>query len=90
MGLLRGLVGLPLAPVQGATWLSRQILAAAEAQYYDEGAIVAALDELEAAVAGGRVTAQEAEAVEDELLARLVEARARKTEQGGSRTWMTT
>src|SRR5436190_1750915 len=35
MGLVSGLLGLPLAPVRGVVWLARQIEDQAEQQYYD-------------------------------------------------------
>ena len=35
MGLITGLLTLPLAPVRGVVWLAEQIQEHAEAQYYD-------------------------------------------------------
>ena len=55
MGLITGLLTLPLAPVRGTAWLARIIQAEAESQELDEGAILAGLEELHAArEAGGQ------------------------------------
>ena len=77
MGLISGLIKLPLAPVTGTVWLAEQIQAAAEAEYYDEGAIQAQLREIDAARAAGTVDEAEADAAEDALLERLLEGRGR-------------
>ena len=45
MGLIGALVKLPLAPLTGTVWIAEQIQAQAEAEYYDEGAILAELRE---------------------------------------------
>ena len=42
MGLISGLLTLPLAPVRGTVWIAEQVLEQAEREYYDEGAIQAA------------------------------------------------
>ena len=77
MGLISGLIKLPLAPVTGTVWLAEQIQAAAEAEYYDEGAIQAQLREIDAARAAGTIDDAEADAAEDALLERLMEGRRR-------------
>jgi hypothetical protein len=77
MGLITGLITLPLAPVRGTVWLAEQIQAAAEAEYYDEGAIQAQLREIDAARAAGTIEDAEADAAEDALLERLMEGRNR-------------
>jgi hypothetical protein len=77
MGLISGLIKLPLAPVTGTIWLAEQIQAAAEAEYYDESAIQAQLREIDAARAAGTIDDAEAEAAEDALLERLMEGRRR-------------
>jgi hypothetical protein len=77
MGLISGLIKLPLAPVTGTVWLAEQIQAAAEAEYYDEGAIQAQLREIDAARAAGTIDQTEADAAEDALLERLLEGRRR-------------
>jgi hypothetical protein len=77
MGLISGLIKLPLAPVTGTVWIAEQIQAAAEAEYYDEGAIQAQLREIDAARAAGTIEEAEADAAEDALLERLLEGRRR-------------
>jgi len=77
MGLITGLLKLPLAPVTGTVWIAEQIQAAAEAEYYDEGAIQAQLREIDAARAAGTIEDAEADAAEDALLERLMEGRNR-------------
>ena len=77
MGLISGLFKLPLSPVLGTVWIAEQIQAAAEAEYYDEGAIQAQLREIDAARQAGTITDAEADAAEDVLLERLMEGRAR-------------
>jgi hypothetical protein len=77
MGLITGLLKLPLAPVTGTVWIAEQIQAAAEAEYYDEGAIQAQLREIDAARAEGTIDDAEADAAEDALLERLMEGRNR-------------
>lgn len=77
MGLISGLFKLPLSPVLGTVWLAEQIQSAAEAEYYDEGAIQAQLRDIDAARQAGTITDAEADAAEDVLLERLMEGRAR-------------
>jgi len=77
VGLISGLFKLPLSPVLGTVWIAEQIEAAAEEQYYDEGAIQERLREVDAARQAGTIDEAEAAAAEDALLERLLEGRAR-------------
>ena len=77
MGLISGLFKLPLSPVLGTVWIAEQIQAAAEEQYYDEGAIQEQLREVDAARQAGTIDEAEAAAAEDALIERLLEGRAR-------------
>ena len=77
MGLIGGLLKLPLSPVLGTVWIAEQIQAAAEAEYYDESAIQAQLREIDAARRAGTIAEAEAAAAEDALIERLLEGRAR-------------
>ena len=54
MGLISGLLTLPLAPVRGTVWLAERIQEQAESELYDETAIRAGLLELEQARETGR------------------------------------
>lgn len=82
MGLLSQIVTLPLAPVRGAGWVAERILDAAEQQYYDPAPVERELAELERELLEGRISEEEFDRREDELLDRLEEIRARR---GGAR-----
>jgi hypothetical protein len=83
MGLISGLLTLPLAPVRGTMWLAEQIQEQAEAELYDEDAIRARLMDIEAAREAGEISEEEATQAEDLLLERLIAAR----EMGADRTY---
>ena len=68
MGLITGLLTLPLAPVRGTVWIAGLIQAEAEEQLYDESAIMAGLSELEAARETGEYNEDEIEEAEDASL----------------------
>jgi Gas vesicle protein G len=72
MGLLTGLLTLPLAPVRGTMWVAERVLEEAERQLNDPRAIEQQLIEAEAAYDRGELSEQEFEQMEDELLARLL------------------
>ena len=82
MGLITGLLTLPLAPVRGTVWLAERIQEQAEAEFYDEDVIRAQLMEIEAAREAGEISEEEATQAEDQLLERLIAAR----EMGADRT----
>jgi len=75
MGLITGLVTLPLAPVRGTVWLAERIQEQAEAELYDESAIRTGLMELEEAREAGSMAPEEIDAAENDLLERLMEIR---------------
>lgn len=83
MGLLTGLLTLPLAPVRGTIWVAEQVLRQAEHEYYDPGRIREQLDEVDRARAEGVIDEEEAAALEDELVARLLEGRDRQVHGEG-------
>jgi hypothetical protein len=72
MGLLTGLLTLPLAPVRGVVWLAEQIQEFAEEQYYDPVNIRAELERVEEARQSGELTEEECVDWENELLGRLM------------------
>lgn len=72
MGLLTGLLGLPVAPARGVVWLAEQIQDEAEAQYYDPARIRAELDRVEHLRRSGELPERECAELEDELLQRLM------------------
>jgi hypothetical protein len=75
MGLISGLLTLPLAPVRGTVWIAERILEQAEAEFDDEPAIVAQLMEIDAAREAGEIDEAQAAAAEDILLERLIDLR---------------
>jgi hypothetical protein len=75
VGLISGLLTLPLAPVRGTVWLAERIQEQAEAEMYDEGAIRQSLLELEAAREAGVMDEREIAAAEDMLIERLMTLR---------------
>jgi hypothetical protein len=75
MGLITGLLTLPLAPVRGTVWIAERVKEQAEAELYDEEAIQEQLMELQALHDAGEIGDDELAMAEDELLERLVTAR---------------
>ncbi|WP_329281298.1 gas vesicle protein GvpG [Streptomyces sp. NBC_01451] len=71
MGLLSGLLGLPLAPLRGVGWVLEQVVREAERQYADPAPVHRELAELETDLLAGRITEEEFSLREDELLDRL-------------------
>ncbi|GEL23411.1 gas vesicle protein [Pseudonocardia sulfidoxydans NBRC 16205] len=72
MGVVSGLLGLPLAPVRGVLWLAQQIQEQAEEQYYDPARIRAELEAVDEARRSGALSEQECVERENELLQRLM------------------
>ena len=81
MGLITGLLTLPLAPVRGTVWLAERIQEQAEQELYDESAIRRSLFELEEARDSGALSDEEIDAAENELLERLMEIRGVASEE---------
>ena len=78
MGLITGLLTLPLAPVRGTIWLAEQLAEAAETELYDEKKILRELMDLEMQEAEGVLAPEERRLREDDLLERLSVARQRQ------------
>lgn len=72
MGLLTGLLTLPLAPVRGTIWVAERLLEEAERELNDPAALERQLLEAEAAVERGELSQEEFDALEDELLRRMI------------------
>lgn len=68
MGLLKGLLLLPLAPVQGVSWVADVILDAAERELYDPAVIHARLAVLNRAFDEGEIDVERFESEEERLL----------------------
>jgi hypothetical protein len=75
MGLITGLLTLPLAPVRSTVWVAECILEQAEREYYDEGAIRAQLADIETLREAGEIDDEEAARAEDMLVVRLLSGR---------------
>lgn len=75
MGLLTGLLTLPLAPVRGTIWVAERVLEEAERQLNDPEEIERQIVEAEEAYDRGELSEQEFEQLEEELLKRLLGAR---------------
>jgi hypothetical protein len=75
MGLITGLLTLPLAPVRGAVWVAERLEEQARAEMRDESSIHTALIELNELRATGELDEAEIAAAEDALIEQLVEIR---------------
>jgi cytochrome c-type biogenesis protein CcmH/NrfG len=77
MGLIKGLLGLPTAPLRGVVAAAEQVRRHAEEVFYDPVAIRQQLEEVERQRAEGILSDAEATMWEDELVERLLVARDR-------------
>jgi hypothetical protein len=75
MGLITGLLGLPLAPLKGVVAAAEQVRQQAEEQYYDPVNIRKELEHVERLREDGEIGDDEATAWEDQLVERLMTAR---------------
>jgi cytochrome c-type biogenesis protein CcmH/NrfG len=80
MGLISGLLGLPLAPLRGTIAAAEQIRRQAEEEFYDPATIRAQLEEVDRQRDAGLLSDEEATAWEDELVERLMAGRNRPRE----------
>jgi hypothetical protein len=81
VGLLTGLVTLPLAPVRGVAWVAEQVAEEADRQLYDEASIRRDMLQLELDYEDGKIDVQEREHYEEQLLERLAISQARRAAQ---------
>lgn len=81
MGLITGLLGLPLAPVHGTIAVAEQVLRAAEEEYYDPARIREQIEEVDRLRRTGEIDEDEAIAREDALVERLLEGQQRRGER---------
>jgi hypothetical protein len=75
MGLITGLLTLPLAPVRGTVWIAERLEEQAQEELSDDSGLRAQLIDLEAQRAAGTADPAELEAAEDELIAQMLELR---------------
>jgi cytochrome c-type biogenesis protein CcmI len=76
MGLITGILGLPLAPLRGTIAIAELLKEQAEAEMLNPANIRAQLEEIDRQREAGLLDEDEAEAWEDELVARLMQANA--------------
>lgn len=81
MGLITGILGLPLAPLRGTVAVAQQIREQAEKDFYDPATIRAQLEEVDRQRSAGELTDEEATAWEDELVERLMVGQNRPWEE---------
>jgi len=72
MGLLTGLLTLPLAPVRGTIWVAERLLEEAERQLDSPEAVEQQIVEAEQAHERGELSDEEFEMIEEQLIARLL------------------
>ncbi|HEY4276740.1 MAG TPA: gas vesicle protein GvpG [Conexibacter sp.] len=78
MGLITGLLTLPLAPVRGVAWVAEVIAEEADRELAQARSPERALAELEAARATGEITDEQFQERYGELLDQLIVQRARE------------
>jgi hypothetical protein len=69
MGLLIGLLTLPLAPVRGVVWVAEQVQRQAEREVAGRETVSGRLAEIEAAWEAGEISDERRAALEDQILA---------------------
>jgi hypothetical protein len=77
MGLLTGLLTLPLAPLRGTVAVAEQVLKQAEEVYYDPVTIRRELEEVGRLREAGEIDDDEATEWEDHLIERLMVGQSR-------------
>jgi hypothetical protein len=82
VGLISGLLTLPLAPVRSTVWVAERLQEQAEQERYDESAIRSALLELAAVRERGELEEEEIAAAEDVLIEQLMAIRGLEGEEG--------
>ncbi|MFD5028966.1 gas vesicle protein GvpG [Streptomyces sp. NPDC058220] len=75
MGLISGILTLPLAPVRGVAWVAEQLLDAADREVHDPAVIRAQLALLNEEFEEGNLSLEAFEKEEERLLDRLYEGR---------------
>ncbi|MCX5232771.1 gas vesicle protein GvpG [Streptomyces sp. NPDC006553] len=73
MGLLTGLLTLPIAPVRAVVWAAQQVAEKAEDEYYDPAPVWRELADLERRLLNDEIDQDTFDRREDELIDRLEE-----------------
>ena len=79
MGLITGLLTLPIAPVRGVVWVAEKLQDAAERELHDPAVLRAQLTALNQELEDGFINLEEFEREEERLLDRLHAAEVRRT-----------
>jgi ribosome assembly protein YihI (activator of Der GTPase) len=82
VGLITGLLTLPLAPVRGVVWIAEKVAEEAELELYDENRIMRELADLEQAKDAGEIDEEHFDIYVDEVLDRLEIGRQLQLERG--------
>jgi len=82
MGLITGLLTLPLAPVRGVAWIGEQVALEAERELDDEARLRRELGRLELEREQESLTEEEFEEMEDALLEELAAVRRSRLDEG--------
>jgi chorismate mutase len=85
VGLISGLLTLPIAPLRGVVTVAEQVRKQAEDEFYDPARIRQQLDDVSRRRESGDLGDDEATALEDELVERLLEGRGRR--EGSADGW---
>jgi hypothetical protein len=72
MGLITGLLTLPLAPVRGTAWVAELLLDEAERQLDDPVLLEERLEEAERRLEAGEISQDELDAIEEDVVLRLM------------------
>lgn len=78
MGLITGLLTLPLAPVRGVAWVAEAVREEADRVMQEAASPERALADLEAALATGEISEEEHAEREAELIEEMIARRARE------------
>jgi Gas vesicle protein G len=84
VGLLTGLLTLPLAPVRGTVWIAERLVEQAERELGDEPTIRRRLTELQVRHDLGEISDEELAEAEDAWLSRLAASREAKGASHGT------
>jgi chorismate mutase len=85
VGLISGLLTLPIAPLRGVVAVAEQVRRQAEEEFYDPARIRQQLDAVARRRESGELGDDEATALEDELVERLLEGRRGREVAGDGR-----
>jgi hypothetical protein len=83
VGIVKGLLTLPFAPVRGVVWIGERLAEQAENELFDEQAIRRQLSELQMALDMEAISEDEYAREEYACLERLIEVRRLKEGSGG-------